>query len=110
MMIFVLRHLLFTLLGLYLRLSGSFFTTKEVGVSTFYIMKKVAENEISAGKDPMRLAATVIYISCIKTGEHISQKEISHAASLILGLLQVEKQICCIQYTKNYCIASKILD
>ena len=38
------------------------------------IMKKVTENEISAGKDPMGLAATVLYISCIKTGENITQK------------------------------------
>jgi transcription initiation factor TFIIB len=44
------------------------------------IMKKVTENEISAGKDPMGLAATVLYISCIKTGENISQKEISYVA------------------------------
>src|SRR5919198_6557495 len=46
------------------------------------IMEKVTENEISAGKDPMGLAATVLYISCIKTGENISQKEISHAAGI----------------------------
>ena len=32
------------------------------------IMNKVTENEISAGKDPMGLAATVLYMSCIKTG------------------------------------------
>jgi transcription initiation factor TFIIB len=46
------------------------------------IMQKVTENEISAGKDPMGLAATVIYISCIKTGENISQKEISNVAGI----------------------------
>jgi len=47
------------------------------------IMQKVTENEIlSAGKDPMGLAATVLYISCIKTGENISQKDISHAAGI----------------------------
>jgi transcription initiation factor TFIIB len=45
-------------------------------------MEKVTENEISAGKDPMGLAATVLYMSCIKTGENISQKEISNAASI----------------------------
>ena len=32
----------------------------------FNIMQEVTENEISAGKDPMRLAATVLYMSCIK--------------------------------------------
>jgi transcription initiation factor TFIIB len=46
------------------------------------IMEKVTENEISAGKDPMGMAATVLYISCIKTGENISQKDISHAAGI----------------------------
>src|SRR5919202_1860577 len=46
------------------------------------IMEKVTENGISAGKDPMGVAATVLYISCIKTGEKISQKDISHAAGV----------------------------
>lgn len=46
------------------------------------IMQKVTENEISAGKDPMGLAATVLYITCIKTGESISQKEISDIAGV----------------------------
>jgi hypothetical protein len=78
MMIFVLRHLLFTLLDLYLRLSGPFFNTKEVGVGTFYIMKKSQKM-----KYLLELAATVLYISCIKTGENISQKDISHAVSNI---------------------------
>ena len=45
-------------------------------------MKKVTQNEISAGKDPMALAATVLYVSCIKTGENISQKDISNAAGV----------------------------
>jgi transcription initiation factor TFIIB len=45
-------------------------------------MEKVTENEISAGKDPMGLAATVLYISSIKTGESISQKEISGVAGV----------------------------
>ncbi|MBV9668848.1 MAG: hypothetical protein JO327_12060 [Nitrososphaeraceae archaeon] len=48
----------------------------------FNIMQKVTENEISAGKDPMSVAATVLYISCIKTGENISQKDISNAAGI----------------------------
>jgi transcription initiation factor TFIIB len=46
------------------------------------IMHKVTENEISGGKDPMGLAATIIYISSIKTGESISQKEISGVAGV----------------------------
>ena len=53
--------------------------TKRQAIS---IMQKVTENEISADKDPMGLATTVLYISCIKTGENISQKEISNAAGV----------------------------
>jgi transcription initiation factor TFIIB len=48
----------------------------------FNIMQEVTENEISAGKDPMGLAATVLYMSSIKTDENISQKEISSAAGV----------------------------
>jgi transcription initiation factor TFIIIB Brf1 subunit/transcription initiation factor TFIIB len=32
----------------------------------------VVKKEISAGKDPMALTATVLYISCLKVGEKIS--------------------------------------
>jgi transcription initiation factor TFIIB len=46
------------------------------------IMQKVTENEISAGKDPMGVAATVLYISCIKTDENITQKDISNASGI----------------------------
>ncbi|MFL6384480.1 MAG: transcription initiation factor IIB, partial [Nitrososphaeraceae archaeon] len=56
--------------------------TEKTKRQAFNIMKEVTENEISAGKDPMGLAATVLYMSCIKTGENISQKEISHAAGI----------------------------
>ena len=56
--------------------------TEKTKRQAFNIMKKVTQNEISAGKDPMGLAATVLYISCIKTGENISTKEISNAAGI----------------------------
>jgi transcription initiation factor TFIIB len=47
------------------------------------IMQNVTENEIlSAGKDPMGVAATVLYISCIKNGENVKQKHISNAAGI----------------------------
>ena len=49
---------------------------------TWLKRQNVTQNEISAGKDPMGLAATVPYISCIKTGEKISQKEISNVAGV----------------------------
>jgi transcription initiation factor TFIIB len=45
-------------------------------------MNDVAKNGISAGKDPMRLAATVLYLSSLKTGENITQHDISNAAGI----------------------------
>jgi transcription initiation factor TFIIB len=46
------------------------------------IMNDVAKNGISAGKDPMGLAATVLYLSSLKTGENITQHDISNAAGI----------------------------
>jgi transcription initiation factor TFIIB len=46
------------------------------------LMDIVIENEISAGKDPMGLAATVIYVSCIETGEIKTQKQLADAADI----------------------------
>jgi len=46
------------------------------------LMNIVTEIEISAGKDPMGLAATVIYASCLRTGEIKTQKEIANAADI----------------------------
>ena len=46
------------------------------------LMNIVTEIEISAGKDPMGLAATVIYASCIRTGEIKTQKEIANAPDI----------------------------
>ena len=46
------------------------------------LMNIVTEIEISAGKDPMGLAATVIYASCIRTGEIKTQKDIANAADI----------------------------
>jgi transcription initiation factor TFIIB len=45
-------------------------------------MKDVTSREISAGKNPMGLAATVVYMSCIKTGENITQRDIAQAAGI----------------------------
>ena len=46
------------------------------------IMSQVTEKEISAGKDPMGLAATVIYMSCLGTGENKTQIDIAKAAGV----------------------------
>ena len=46
------------------------------------IMKDFNDREISAGKNPMSLAATVLYVSCIKTGENITKENIANAAGV----------------------------
>jgi transcription initiation factor TFIIB len=46
------------------------------------IMKLVSKRQISAGKDPLGLAACVLYISCLKTGEDKTQTQIAKASGI----------------------------
>jgi transcription initiation factor TFIIB len=46
------------------------------------IMNEIIEKRISAGKNPMGFAATVLYISCLKTGEAKTQTDIAAAAGV----------------------------
>ena len=46
------------------------------------IMNDLINRKISAGKNPMTLAATVLYLSCIKTDQNITQGNISNAAGV----------------------------
>jgi len=45
-------------------------------------MKDLVAKELSAGKHPMGLAATVLYMSALVNGENVSQKEIADAAGI----------------------------
>jgi transcription initiation factor TFIIB len=44
------------------------------------IMKVVSKRQLPAGKDPLGLAACVLYISCLKTGENKTQTQIAKAS------------------------------
>jgi transcription initiation factor TFIIB len=46
------------------------------------IMDEVTEKQISAGKNPMGIAATILYISCLKTGENKTQTDIARASGV----------------------------
>jgi transcription initiation factor TFIIB len=46
------------------------------------IMHSVTRSGISAGKDPMALAAAVLYLSCLKTDENKIQRYIAEAAGV----------------------------
>ena len=46
------------------------------------ILNQAKETGLSAGKDPMGIAAASLYLACISTGETKSQKEISMASGI----------------------------
>jgi transcription initiation factor TFIIB len=46
------------------------------------ILTTAQEHEESAGKDPMALAAAALYMSCVKNGENITQRDIAEAANV----------------------------
>jgi transcription initiation factor TFIIB len=46
------------------------------------IMADAVRLKITAGKVPMGLAATILYLSCIKTGEYVSQSSIAEASGV----------------------------
>ena len=46
------------------------------------IMKDLVNTEASAGKGPMSLAATILYLSCLRNDEAVSQKYIAEAAGV----------------------------
>jgi transcription initiation factor TFIIB len=46
------------------------------------IIKKAMQSGISAGKDPMGLAAAALYVACVMEGENKTQKDIAEAAGV----------------------------
>jgi len=46
------------------------------------VLKEVQEREESSGKDPMGLAATALYLSCIQNGVSITQRILAEAAGV----------------------------
>jgi len=53
--------------------------SKRMAIST---MMALTQKEISAGKLPMGLAATVLYVSCIQNGETVTQRDIAEASGV----------------------------
>ena len=46
------------------------------------VLNTARENEISAGKDPMGMAAAALYLACVKYGEDKTQRDIAEAANV----------------------------
>lgn len=53
--------------------------TQRIAIET---MKDIIKKEISAGKNPVGLAAAVLYRSCLNNNEKVTQKEIADAAGI----------------------------
>lgn len=49
---------------------------------TINVLKQAQENKVSAGKDPMGLAAAALYLSCVKNSEDKTQRDIAEAANV----------------------------
>ena len=50
--------------------------------SAMQILRTAEENKVSAGKDPMGLAAAALYLSCVKNGEDVTQRDVAEAAGV----------------------------
>ena len=46
------------------------------------VLKLAQKNEVSAGKDPMGLAAAALYLACVKNDEDKTQRDIAEAANV----------------------------
>ncbi len=46
------------------------------------ILRTAEENKISAGKDPMGLAAAALYVACVSNGENKTQRDVAEAAGV----------------------------
>ena len=57
------------------------------------ILKKAAESRVTAGKYPMALAATTIYLSCKKNGDPRTGKEIAEAAGISRDTLRKNHRV-----------------
>ncbi len=53
--------------------------TKRIAIAT---MQEITKNELSAGKNPVGLAATVLYLSCLASNENRTQMSIAASAGV----------------------------
>src|ERR1041385_6705168 len=56
--------------------------TKRLAIRIMDEIKRKDDDILSAGKNPMALAATILYLSCLKTGENKTQVDIEEAVGV----------------------------
>jgi len=64
------------------RVSSQLKVTEKTKRYATKILKKIQERQESAGKNPMGLAAAALYLSCVKNGVSVTQKEIADASGV----------------------------
>jgi len=62
------------------RISSRLKVTEKAKRYAAKLLKINQENKESAGKDPMGLAAAALYLSCVKNGEIVTQRDVAEAA------------------------------
>ena len=56
--------------------------SKKTASDAVVILEHARKKRISAGKDPMGLAAAALYLACVKNGEDKTQRDIAEAANV----------------------------
>ena len=64
------------------RISSKLKVTEKTKRYAVKILKEAQERKESAGKDPMGLAAAALYLSCVKNGVSITQRDLAEAAGV----------------------------
>ena len=64
------------------RISSKLALSEKIKRHAIKILQEAQENKESSGKDPMGFAATALYVSCIKNGNSITQRDLADAAGV----------------------------
>ena len=64
------------------RIASKLGITEKTKRNASKVIKIAQEHKESSGKDPMAFAAAALYLSCVKNGENITQRDIAEAANV----------------------------
>ena len=64
------------------RIASRIGTAERTKRHAIQVLNEARENEVSAGKDPMGMAAAALYLACVKHGEDKTQRDIAEAANV----------------------------
>ena len=64
------------------RISSKLDLSEKIKRHAIKVLQEAQENKESSGKDPMGFAATALYVSCIKNGNAITQRDLADAAGV----------------------------